>query len=252
MLTNGSYYWGTIRKSIIAFGNMFNNIEIERKNASGNVVHSIKVPLAYAPRQKFLARIDQAPDSDTRNVQITLPRMSFEIVKVSYDPTRKLASTQKNRTVTVSNNIVTSQFVPVPYNIQLNLYVYVKNSDDGLQIIEQILPYFNPDYNLTIKAVPDMNINHDIPIVLDNIDFTDSYDGSFNDRRAIIWTLSFTLKTNFFGPTSKQGVIRRTQTSVYSDPAMGNLIGTVTVTTSPANAQPANVITYVETFEGFD
>jgi hypothetical protein len=252
MLTDGSYYWGTIRKSIIAFGNMFNNIEIDRKNSAGNTVQAIKVPLAYAPRQKFLSRIDQAPDADSRNVQITLPRMSFEIIKVSYDSTRKLASTQKNRNITGATNEVRTQFVPVPYNIQLNLYVYVKNSDDGLQIIEQILPYFNPDYNLTVKAVPEMNINHDIPIVLDNIDFTDSYDGSFNDRRAIIWTLSFTLKTNFFGPASKQGIIRRTQTSVYSDPVMSNLTGTVTVTTSPANAQPANVITYLETFEGFD
>jgi hypothetical protein len=252
MLTDGNYYWGIIRKSIIAFGNMFNNIEIDRKNAAGTVVQSIKVPLAYAPKQKFLARIDQAPDSDSRNVQITLPRMSFEIVKVSYDPTRKLASSQKNRSVSVNNNTVISQFVPVPYNIQLNLYVYVKNSDDGLQIIEQILPYFNPDYNLSVKAVPEMNITHDIPIVLDNIDFTDSYDGAFTDRRAIIWTLSFTLKTNFFGPTTKQGIIRSAKASVYEDVTMGNLIGSVTITTSPTTVQPANVTAFVETFEGFD
>lgn len=252
MLTNGSYYWGTIRKCIVAFGNMFNNVEIDRRNSAGTSVQTLRVPLAYAPKQKFLARIDQLPNGEERNVQITLPRMSFELVKIDYDASRKLSMTQKNRTVSVSNNIVTSQFVPVPYNLTINLYIYVKNSDDGLQIIEQILPYFNPDYNLTIKAVPDMNINHDIPIVLENIDFSDSYDGSFNDRRAIIWTLSFSIKTNFYGPTSKQGVIRRAIANVYQDPVLANLLGTVDVTTSPANAQPANVTAFVETFEGFD
>lgn len=252
MLTNGSYYWGTIRKCIVAFGNMFNNVEIDRKNSAGTSVQALRVPLAYAPKQKFLARIDQLPNGEERNVQITLPRMSFELVKIDYDSSRKLSMTQKNRTVSVSNNIVTSQFVPVPYNLTINLYIYVKNSDDGLQIIEQILPYFNPDYNLTIKAVPDMNINHDIPIVLENIDFTDSYDGSFNDRRAIIWTLTFSIKTNFYGPTSKQGVIRRAIANVYQDPVLANLLGTVDVTTSPSNAQPGNVVAFVETFDGFD
>lgn len=252
MLTNGTYYWGTIRKCIIAFGNMFNNIEIDRKNSSGTVVQSMRVPLAYAPKQKFLARIDQLPNAEERNVQITLPRMSFELMKVDYDSSRKLSMTQKNRTVTVNNNIVTSQFVPVPYNLTINLYIYVKNSDDGLQIIEQILPYFNPDYNLTIKAVPDMNITHDIPIVLDSIDFSDSYDGNFNDRRAIIWTLSFSVKTNFYGPTTKQGIIRRAIANVYEDVTMGNLIGNVSVTTSPSTVDSANVSAFVETFEGFD
>jgi len=252
MLTDGSYYWGTIRKSIIAFGNMFNNIEIDRKNSAGNVVQSIKVPLAYAPRQKFLARIEQAPNADERNVQLVLPRMSFEIVKLAYDPSRKLSSVQKNRSVNVTNNSVTSQYVPVPYNILVNLYVYVKNSDDGLQIIEQILPYFNPDYNLTVKAVPELNINHDIPIILDNIDFTDSYDGSFNDRRAIIWTLSFTIKTNFYGPANKQGIIRNAVARINSNEQMSNLYVRYSVTPSPSDAQPANVTSFVETFEGLD
>lgn len=251
MLSTGKFYWGTIRKCIIAFGNLFNNIEIERLTSTGNIQKTIKVPLAYAPRQKFLARIDQLPVAEERNVQVVLPRMSFELMRVEYDPSRKLASTQQNRYVTGSNNILTTQYVPVPYNIYINLYVYSKNSDDALQVVEQILPYFNPDFNLTIKAVPDLNIKHDIPIILNNVDFNDNYDGEFTERRAIVWTLSFVMKTNFYGPASKQGVIRSAKISYYNNPEMSNLIGTYTVTTN-ANVSPSNTIVFVETFEGFD
>jgi hypothetical protein len=251
MLNTGSFYWGTIRKCIVAFGNLFNNIEIERLNASGSINKSIRVPLAYAPRQKFLARIDQLPTPEERNVQITLPRMSFELIKVEYDAARKISMVQQNRNVNTTNNTLTTQYAPVPYNILINLYIYSKNSDDALQIVEQILPYFNPDFNLTLKAVPEMNIKHDIPIILDNIDFSDNYDGQFTERRAIIWTLSFTMKTNFYGPTSKQGVIRTVKVNYWNDPLMTNSIGNYTLTTN-ANVYPGNSVVFVETFEGFD
>lgn len=250
MLTTGKFYWGTIRKCIIAFGNLFNNIEIDRLTATGNINKTIRVPLAYAPRQKFLARIDQLPNPEERNVQVVLPRMSFELVRIEYDSTRKLASTQQNRYST-GTDILRTQYVPVPYNIFLNLYVYAKNSDDALQIVEQILPYFNPDFNLTIKAVPDLNIKHDIPIILNDVDFTDNYDGEFTERRAIVWTLSFVMKTNFYGPASKQGVIRTAKVNYYDNPELSNLLGTYTVSAS-ANSNPGNTITFVETFEGFD
>lgn len=250
MLSSGKFYWGTIRKCIIAFGNLFNNIEIDRINASGNISKSIRVPLAYAPRQKFLARIDQLPTPEERNVQVVLPRMSFELVRIEYDPTRKLASTQQNRYATGTDTLRT-QYVPVPYNIYLNLYIYAKNSDDALQVVEQILPYFNPDFNLTIKAVPDLNIKHDIPIILNNVDFTDNYDGEFTERRAIVWTLSFVMKTNFYGPASKQGVIRTAKVNYYDNPELSNLLGTYTVSAA-ANTNPGNTIIFVETFEGFD
>jgi len=250
MLNNGNFYWGTIRKCIIAFGNMFNNIEIDRTSSAGTVSKTIRVPLAYAPKQKFLARIDQLPNPEERNVEITLPRMSFELVKLEYDASRKLSMVQKNRATNSTNNTLTTQFVPAPYNIILNLYIYSKNSDDALQIVEQILPYFNPDYNLTIKAIPDLGIKHDIPIILDNIDFSDSYDGDFRDRRAIVWTLSFTMKTNFYGPATKQGIIRTSIASVYGDAEMSanSLYGTYTVTT---DTNPGNTVVFVETFEGF-
>lgn len=250
MLSSGKFYWGTIRKCIIAFGNLFNNIEIDRLNSGGSINKTIRVPLAYAPRQKFLARIDQLPNAEERSMQIILPRMSFELVRVEYDPARKLASTQQNRYAKGSDTL-TTQYVPVPYNIYLNLYIYSKNSDDALQVVEQILPYFNPDFNLTIKAVPDLNIRHDIPIVLNNIDFSDTYDGEFSERRAIVWTLSFVMKTNFYGPATKQGVIRSAKVNYFDNPEMSNLIGSYTVTTN-ANIYPGNAVVFVETFEGFD
>ena len=251
MLSTGKFYWGTIRKSIIAFGNLFNNIEIERLNSNGSLNKTIRVPLAYAPRQKFLARIDQLPNPEERNVQVTLPRMSFELMKISYDSTRKISSIQQNRAVNSTNNTLTTQYVPAPYNIQINLYIYAKNSDDALQVVEQILPFFNPDFNLTVKAVPELNIKHDIPIILDNIDFSDTYDGAFTERRAIVWTLSFTLKTNFYGPTTKQGVIRTVKATTYSDAQLANTMFSYNVTTN-ANVYAGNTIVFLETFEGLD
>jgi pentatricopeptide repeat protein len=177
--------------------------------------------------------------------------MSFELVKITYDSTRKISAVQQNRYVNSTNNTLTTQYAPVPYNILINLYIYAKNSDDALQVIEQILPYFNPDFNLTIKAVPELNIKHDIPIILDNIEFSDSYDGEFTERRAIIWTLSFTMKVNFYGPSSKQGVIRTAKVNTYSDPELSNLMFNYSVTTT-ANVYPGNTIVFVETFEGLD
>lgn len=251
MLSSGKFYWGTIRKCIIAFGNLFNNIEIDRLNVGGSINKTIRVPLAYAPRQKFLARIDQLPNAEERNVQITLPRMSFEMVRLEYDSARKLSAVQQNRYTSTSNNTLTTQYVPVPYNILINLYIYAKNSDDALQVVEQILPYFNPDFNLTIKAVPDLNIKHDIPIILDSVNFSDNYDSEFSERRAIVWTLSFTMKVNFYGPATKTGVIRNVRVNYFNDPLMTNNLGSYSVTTN-ANVSPGTSVVFVETFEGFD
>jgi T4-like virus Myoviridae tail sheath stabiliser len=251
MLNNAKFYWGTIRKCIVGFGNLFNNIEIQRLNANGSINKSLRVPLAYAPRQKFLARIDQLPNPEERNVQITLPRMSFELLGIEYDSTRKLSFVQKNSAVNSTNNTLTTQYVPVPYNIRINLYIYSKNSDDALQIVEQILPYFNPDFNLTVKAVPELSITHDIPVILNNIDFSDSYDGEFTERRAIIWTLSFTLKTNFYGPSTKQGIIRTAKVNYWNNAPLTNSLGNYEVTTN-ANVYAGNTVIFLETFEGLD
>lgn len=245
------FYWGTIRKAIVAFGNMFNQITIERKDSAGDVEQVLKVPLAYAPKQKFLARIQQRPNVDDRNTQITLPRMSFEMTSMNYDFNRKVSPIQQNRNINTTTTTLDTQYAPTPYNIQILLYVYAKNQDDGLQIIEQILPYFNPDYNLTMKTVPQLNIKNDLPIILDSVSFEDDYEGSFETRRAIIWTLSFTLKLNFYGPVNKQGVIRKVIASTFNDQALTSKQSMYTVEPDPLTSKPGDDIGFIETFDDF-
>lgn len=245
------FYWGTIRKAIVAFGNMFNNLTIQRKDENGEVVQLLRVPLSYAPKQKFLARIQQRPDSTARNTQVVLPRMSFEMISLDYDPARKISPIQRSRALSNDANTLNTQYAPTPYNITVILYVYAKNQDDGLQIIEQILPYFNPDYNLTLKAVPELNILNDLPILLNSVMFEDDYEGDFSARRSIIWTLTFTMKLNFYGPVSPQGIIRKTIATTYSDVELDRLQQKVTVETDPDLAKPNEDFDYLEIFEDF-
>jgi len=246
------FYWGTIRKAIVAFGNMFNNITIERKDTAGNVVQLQRVPLAYSPQQKFLAKIRQQPDVDNTNFQVILPRMGFEMVSLDYDPNRKISPMQQSRTINSSTS-ASAQYAPTPYNINVLLYIYAKNQDDGLQIIEQILPYFNPDYNLTIHAIPELSINNDLPIILTSIGFVDDYEGDMTTRRAIMWTLSFVMKLNFYGPVSKQGIINRVTTNTFRDAALTSQQSRIIVqgTGDLANTIPDGNVTYLSTFEDF-
>jgi hypothetical protein len=244
------FYWGTIRKAIVAFGSMFNNITIQRTDADGNVVQLQKVPLSYSPKQKFLTKIRQQPDVDTQNVQVLLPRMGFEMISLDYDPNRKISPIQQSRTIN-SSTAANAQYAPTPYNINVILYVYAKNQDDGLQVIEQILPYFNPDYNLTIKAVPQLNIKNDLPIILSSIGFEDDYEGDLTTRRSIIWTLSFVLKLNFYGPVSKQGIIKKTTSNIFNDAELTSQQQIITVQPDPVTANVTDSFGYIENFEDF-
>ena len=208
MLGNYSYH-EIFRKTIVAFGTLFNNIELRRQD------EVMKVPLAYGPKDKFLARLDQVPDPTNKRVQITLPRIGFEISGVSYDPTRKVAPTQKIKIPSTSTKNK-QMFMPVPYNISFELAIISKNQDDGLQILEQILPVFQPHYNLSIKLVPSMGETKDVPIVLQNIDYEDSYEGDFATRRAIIYTLQFTAKTFLYGPVTESKIIKKANVDYYT------------------------------------
>ena len=245
------FYHSTIRKSVIAFGNLFNNILIDRKDANGNVVQTIKVPLSYAPRQKFIARIEALPVVENRSTQVLLPRMAFEMLSVVYDPSRRVSLIQQNRSVNSTSNTLNSQYAPSPYNLEMSLYVYAKNQDDGLQIVEQILPYFNPDFNVSINAIPTLGIKNDMQIVLSNISYDDQYEGDFSQRRAIVWTLNFTVKLNFFGPISKTGVITTVYADLFNNPEMTERLQTYEVTVDPENATRGNVTSFVETFTDF-
>lgn len=245
------FYWGTIRKSIIAFGNMFNSITIERRDADGNVMQVLKVPISYASKQKALARIQQRPNVDDMNVQVIVPRMSFEMTALNYDFNRKISPLQQNRSINSTGSTLDAQYAPTPYNINVSLFVYAKNQDDGLQIIEQILPYFNPDYNLTVKAIPQLGIKNDLPIILDGISFEDSYEGGFEDQRTIVWTLSFTMKLNFYGPVNKQGIIRKVISTTFNDAELTRQQTKYTVEPDPLTAKPGDNIGFTDSFENF-
>ena len=250
------FYHESLRKIVVAFGTIFNNINIQRKDSSGNVVQSIKVPLAYSPKEKFIARLDQQPDLvEDRRVAVTLPRMGFEISGISYDPSRKLnrlGTIKKVRSSSTDGKIMNKQFNPVPYNINLSLYSFTASAEGGLQIIEQILPFFQPDYTVTIKAIPTMNIVRDVPIILNSVNYEDTYSGDFTTRRAVVYTLSFTAKTYLYGPISQQRVIKETQADMYTDTT-----GTekreqrIVVTTDPTNADADDDFGFTTTITSF-
>ena len=217
----GTYYYHEIlRKTIIGFGTLFNNIFIKHENKDNTTLDETKVGLAYGPQQKFFAKIKEQANL-TKAIAITLPRMSFEMTNVSYDPTRKSGITQTFKAADGSN--IKKVFMPVPYNIGFELSIFSKLNDDALQIIEQILPYFQPSFNITINLVSSIGEKRDVPIVLDNISFRDEYEGDFSTRTALIYTLQFTAKTYLFGPVSdsSDGLIKKVQVD-YSTSTASN------------------------------
>jgi len=208
MLNGSVSYHAIIRKSIVTFGKLFSNIYIDRKegdSATGTTVQRLKVPLAYAPKEKWLVRLDQDPNLD-QHTYTSLPRMSFEIIGYTYDPMRK---TNRMSQIECGDGTTGKKtvFSPVPYNLDLSLYVITKTQEDGLQIIEQILPAFTPEYHMVINAVPELNVKQDVPIILNSVAVTDEYDGDFQMRRFVTHTLNFQMKINLFGPVSGQSVI---------------------------------------------
>jgi hypothetical protein len=196
------FYHEILRRTVVSFGSLFNEISIKHTDNSGNVKSVIKVPLAYGPTQKFLARLEQSPDLN-KPVQITLPRMSFEFTGLTYDPTRKSTTTQTFIAKSAVDGTETKKvYLPVPYNMQFELSIMCKLNDDALQIIEQILPFFQPSYSMTIELVDIINEKRDIPVILENIAMQDDYEGNFTTRRVLLYTLRFTAKTYLFGPVS--------------------------------------------------
>ena len=212
------FYHESLRKVVVSFGTIFNNIVIHRTNSEGDVVQKIKVPLAYSPKEKFLTRLEQQPSLEKREMAITLPRMGFEISGITYDATRKLQRVGKFKAVnTTDANKMYYQYNPVPYNISFSLYCFTATAEGGLQIVEQILPYFQPDYTVTINVIPSMVIKRDVPITLNSVTYEDTYDGSYTNRRAVNYTLGFTAKTYLYGPIYSSKVIKEAISDVYTD-----------------------------------
>lgn len=220
----------TLRKYIIVFGTLFNDIYINRTNTTGEVIQTLKIPLTYGPKDKVLARLEQNPTLDNQ-VGIVLPRISFEMISMEYDPTRKLNTLNKltkQSTTAGSDDEVKYQYQPVPYDMQFEMNILVKNSEDGTRIVEQIVPYFTPDFTVSVNLVPEVDAPRDIPVILNSITHQDSYEGSFEQRRAVIWTLTFTLKGWLYGPTKKSKLIKYAETTfrLPEDVATGNTTNT--------------------------
>ena len=249
------FYHQRIRKSVAVFGTLFNNLYVLRKDGTGQVISQVKVPLSYGPKRKFLERIRENPDLDTdTKVAIKLPRMSFEIVGITYDAQRQLQKSNQFTQAGSSGNLRNKFYSFVPYNISFQLSIYAKSQDDALQVVEQIMPYFNPQYTLTIKpfaAYPE--IKEDVPISLTGVDFSDDYEGALEHRRTIIYTLTFDMRANFYGPITEVGVIRTSINNLYNQEA-GLLdsdlqIGRLTVTTDPADASADSDYGFNETLD---
>lgn len=211
-----TFYHGLVRKYVTLFGTLFNDIVITRPDPEHNVIHTTQVPLAYGPREKTLARVVADP-SLNRQPAIVLPRMSFEMKDMTYAGERKLNTLGKRyKQSTTDPNSLKYQYNPVPYDINFELSIMVKNADDGTRIIEQILPFFTPEWTTTVHLIPEMDLVMDIPIVLNSVTVTDDYEGNYETRRSIIWTLTFTLKGYLFGPVRTNNVIKFATTDFFN------------------------------------
>jgi hypothetical protein len=249
MFDNKTWYHGITRKAIVAFGVMFNSLNVRRSDTSGNVVQTVRIPLTYAAKNKMLSRIERLPEPENGQYQVQLPRLSFEVIAFEYDGARKI--NLMNQTTQITNTGSAKRvFAPTPYNLTVNLYAYTKNQDDGLQIFEQIAPAFNPDFNVTVNYIPELGIKHDLPIILNSVSYDDGYEGLTEERRIIIWTYTFTLKLYYYGPVdSNLDVIRTAIVNIFNDEDFSTRINKYTVTTDPAAAEPSDDYRFLETFE---
>jgi hypothetical protein len=230
------FYHSTMRKAVAVFGTIFNNINVIRTKADGSVLNQIKVPLAYGPKQKFLARLDQSSGASA-SMAMKLPRMAFEITSLELDSTQKLP--KRNVIVESHASDVTKKKTikhQVAYNINMSLFIMAKNQDDGLQVVEQILPYFQPEYTVTIAPVSGFDYKQDVPIILTSVNITDDYEGDFVTRRALIYQLDFTMKMKFFGPTGNQGVIREIAVDLNSNEGNTDILENMNITITPTSA----------------
>ena len=254
----GTYsYHEIFKKTVIGFGTLFNNIELRR--TSGSKTEVMKVPLAYGPKQKFLARLAQLGDLTTKDrTQITLPRISFEIGAIQYDPTRKLSPTSYIRHT--SGDKTNKGFMPIPYNVNFELAILSKNQDDALQIVEQILPYFTPEFTLTINFTDNFNTKIDVPIVLNSVSPEFEFEGDTSTQRNVIFNLSFTALSYVFSPIKTNKIIRKTDVTTFisgfnTDGSItgptGAIARTISSITGPsgASSMPPNASVTTENFE---
>ena len=244
---NSHFYHATLRKTIAAFGTLFNNISVVRRDANGNVINIQRVPLAYGPKQKFLARIDEQPNLDSQKIAIKLPRMSYEVTTMVYDASTKI---NRNNVVSVLDPLDPMHKTTVrsysPFRLGIQLSIMAKNQDDALQVVEQILPYFQPEYTITIKDVEGLDILNDIPIVLTSVQINEEYEGDFITRRAIIYTLDFELRIRFYPGTTPRGITKKVIASLL-DFNTHQMTEQIKIAVNPLTAKETDAYTILET-----
>jgi len=240
------FYHERIRKSVAIFGSLFNDLYVIRKNSDGNVISQVRVPLSYAPRDKFLDRIREQTDLDLdTKVAVKLPRMSFEIISYTYDAQRQLTKStaltaSKSSTLNTQRTQIKQQ---APFVISFQLNIYAKQQDDALQIVEQILPFFNPQYTLSIKPFSEISsFTEDVPIIFNGMTYQDNFEGQVEDRRAIIYSLDFDMHANFYGPINDGDIIRDVTVNQFlmdsAGDTNGTKVSTIKVLPNPLDANP--------------
>lgn len=243
-MMGGHFYHRRVRTAVAVFGSMFNDLHVLRTDSNGKVLSQVKVPLSYAPKRSFIERLEEMSNGEEaeRRVALKLPRMSFEITSITYDATRQLPKVNSFSSVSAGDNARTRKvYVGVPYNISFSLSVYAKSQDDALQVVEQIFPYFAPQYSLTVKPFADEpSIKEDVPVVLTGVDFQDDFEGPIEQRRTIVYTLTFDMKVNFYGPESSGPVIREVNTNlnIVTPDGSSGFLENVRVTPDPIDVSP--------------
>ena len=235
------FYHKRVRSAVSVFGSLFNNLFVLRKNSAGETISQVKVPLSYAPKRNFISRLESMNSGEQaeRRVAIKLPRMSFEITSITYDNTRQLNKMNSLNKV-LSGSTVSRQkiFSHTPYNINFDLNIYAKSQDDALQIVEQIFPFFTPQYTVTVKPFSNIaDLTEDVPITLTSTNFSDDFEGAIEQRRTIIYTLSFEMKVNFYGPLNTSKIIREVSNNLFimdSSLDSGDYLKTIQITPTPS------------------
>jgi hypothetical protein len=238
MLGQQHFYNRTIRKVVVAFGTLFNDIQIVRYNTNGSPREIFKVPLSYGAKEKYMTRLTSDPDL-RKSIATTVPRISFEMTGMSYDSGRKQISTMRNFSAN-TNTSLNAQYVPVPYNFDFSLSIYTRNTEDGTQILEQILPFFTPDFTVTVDFIQPMDQKYDLPIILNSVTPTTDYEGDMMSTRLITWDLEFTAK-GYIWPAVRTGkVIRQANTNIYleANTTVYNLVTQFVTTPNPDTAEP--------------
>ena len=265
MLGNSHFYNRTIRKVVVGFGTLFNDIQLIRYTRDmATEVERFKVPLSYGAKEKYLTRLASDPDL-TKSIAITVPRISFDMVGMSYDSSRKGVTTNRNFSLGTNNSSLKSQYGPIPYNFDFNLSVYVRNTEDGAQIMEQILPFFTPDFTVTMDFIPGMDQKYDMPIILNSVSTTTDYEGDMMSTRLILWDLTFTAKAFIWPPVKTSEMITTSTANTYlnfANSANGDIITSNTFTQNsiissvqtrpnPNTAGPDDEYGFAETFTSF-